>query len=120
MKTITFRGKEYQVNPNTTDLHVGCIAASWIRDDGYVTIDGFNQMSKQFTFIFPECDFATYDAETRDGTLNLEVAEIIELLGILKDIVSTDEQALQDVLKVTEEMQKLQDQLNQLSSKYGK
>lgn len=117
MKTIKFRGNDYQFNPLTTDFHVGCIAKALSSDDAYVTIDGFNQICKQLVFIFPDCDFAVYDVNTRDGLLDLKVAEIIELLSILKDLVNTDTEALKDVVEVTDELHKLQTQLEQLKAK---
>lgn len=117
MDTIKFRGKDYEYNPLTTDFHVGCIAKSLSRDDGYVTIDGFNQICKQLVFIFPNCDFAVYDVNTRDGLLDLQVSELIEILSILKDKVNTDEEAIKDVVQVTDELHKLQEQLESLKAK---
>jgi hypothetical protein len=76
-------------------------------------------MAKQLCFIFPGCDFATYDPVTRDGSISLKLAELIELLSILKDFVNTDAEALDDVVEVTDQMHQLQTLLADLSTKYG-
>lgn len=86
--TMRFRGKNYSLNPSTTDLHIGTIArALGERDSGYIPIDNWDNVAKQLCFIVIDCDFAKYDPVTKSGELYVTAEELIELLDILQNLV---------------------------------
>lgn len=110
---VNFRNSQWTLNPLATDLHIYALVGS-IRASG-LTPDGWGFIAKQLCFIFPECDFATFDKSSGDGEIYLSISELIDCIGVLRDVVAT-EPSVDEAVDVVDDLIALQTQIAELSA----
>ena len=110
---VNFRNSEWSLNPLATDLHIYALVGS-IRDSG-LTSDDWGFIAKQLCFIFPDCDFATYDKSSGDGEIYLSISELIDCISVLRDVVAVEPSA-DEAINVIDDLLELQTQIAELSA----